>query len=69
MGMRRISVYEQSAKRFGLGAEIRPMLDDLAEKTPAAIESVQTRLPSNFPEDLANGIFQGLQAAADRIET
>jgi serine/threonine-protein kinase HipA len=61
--------FEQMAKRYGLGAEIHPMMDDLAEKTPTVIQSVQSLLPANFPQDLANGIFQGLQAAANRIKT
>jgi serine/threonine-protein kinase HipA len=61
--------FEQMAKRCGLGAEIRPMMDDLVEKTPTVIQSVQSLLPANFPHDLANGIFQGLQAAANRIKT
>jgi serine/threonine-protein kinase HipA len=57
------------AKRCGLGAEIRPMMDDLVKNTPAVIQSVQALLPPNFPEDLAGGIFRGLQAASDRIKS
>jgi len=45
------------------------MMDDLVEKTPTVIQSVLSLLPANFPQDLANGIFQGLQAAANGIKT
>jgi serine/threonine-protein kinase HipA len=59
--------FEQMAKRCGLSAEIRPMIDDLIEKTPAVIKSAEKELPRDFPEDLASGIFEGLETAAQRL--
>jgi hypothetical protein len=43
------------------------MMDDLIEKTPAVIRSVQAALPDHYPEDLGQAIFQGLQACANRL--
>lgn len=59
--------FEQMARRCGLGNAIRPMMDDLTEKTPGVIQFVQASLPAEFPQDLATAIFQGLQACANRL--
>jgi serine/threonine-protein kinase HipA len=59
--------FEQMAHRCGLGNAIRPMMDELIEKTTGVIQSVQASLPHQFPQDLAKAIFQGLQACANRL--
>jgi serine/threonine-protein kinase HipA len=59
--------FEQMAHRCGLGNVIRPMMDDLIEKTPGVIQSIQALLPDQFPRDLAKTIFRGLQACANRL--
>jgi serine/threonine-protein kinase HipA len=43
------------------------VVDDLIDRTPAVVRRVRAMLPSDFPSALAESIFSGLQAAADRL--
>lgn len=49
------------------GRGVRFVIDDLADRTPQVIRAVRAQLPTNFPEDLVEPIFSGLQEAANRI--
>jgi len=63
----------QLGRQFGViapnGANADIVIDDLVDRTPGAIRSVQAQLPDAFPQDLADSIFAGLQAAADKLAT
>jgi serine/threonine-protein kinase HipA len=49
----------------GLSGEVvREILADLVEKTPGVISAVSSQLPADFPEAVAELIFQGLERAA-----
>jgi serine/threonine-protein kinase HipA len=43
------------------------LIDELVERTPAAIDKAGEKLPPGFPTELADAIFEGLRKAAKRI--
>lgn len=55
------------ARRLGLGADFEPHIQALIERTPHAIAQVAATLPPDFPADVAEPIFQGLQRMADLL--
>lgn len=58
-------------KRYGVvttdGRGAQFVVDDLITRTPNVVRVVRAKLPQGFPEDLADSILGGLQAAADRL--
>lgn len=61
----------QLGRQFGViapnGANADIVIDELVGRTPGVIRSVQAQLPDAFPHDVADSIFAGLQAAADKL--
>jgi serine/threonine-protein kinase HipA len=56
------------AKEVGLAAAIvDKLIEELLEATPAVLDNVQARLPKNFPAAVADSIFKGLRAQADKL--
>ncbi|AKU23511.1 type II toxin-antitoxin system HipA family toxin [Massilia sp. NR 4-1] len=49
------------------GRGVCSIIDELIERTPRVVQVVSEQLPSDFPHHLADGIFDGLQAAAQRL--
>ncbi|WP_208908341.1 type II toxin-antitoxin system HipA family toxin [Paracidovorax avenae] len=49
------------------GREVAFILDDLTARTPQVIAAVRTKLPVDFPEQVAGSILGGLQNAAHRL--
>jgi serine/threonine-protein kinase HipA len=49
----------------GRGAQY--VIDDLVARTPGVVETVRKALPRDFPEQLADSILTGLQAAANKL--
>ena len=47
------------------GAEY--LIDDIAARTPEVIANVRSQLPKGFPATLADAVFDGMQAAAERL--
>jgi serine/threonine-protein kinase HipA len=43
------------------------LIGNLIDQTPKAIAEVAAKLPSNFPDDLAKSIFDGLMQAANAL--
>ncbi len=60
-------------ERYGIAATDghggASVVDDLIARTPGVILSTRQMLPTDFPHELAESIFKGLQAAADRLTT
>ena len=56
-----------TAKRLGLG-DAQPILDDLIAQTPAVIRSVQSQLPADFPQSVAEPVLTGLQTSASQLQ-
>lgn len=49
------------------GRGVCTIIDELIERTPMVVQVVSQQLPSDFPHHLADCIFDGLQAAAQRL--
>jgi serine/threonine-protein kinase HipA len=60
--------FEVTAQRCGLGSEIGRMMDELIDRSGAVIELVHSLLPAGFPQDLAQDVFAGLRACAERMK-
>ncbi|MET0268171.1 MAG: type II toxin-antitoxin system HipA family toxin [Duganella sp.] len=58
-------------ERYGIvtpdGRPVAQVLEDLVERTPAVIKAVRAQLPSDFPGQVAEPIFAGLQDAANQL--
>jgi len=52
----------------GDGCHVDCIIDDLVARTPEVINSVRAKLPNDFPEAVADSIFDGLQAAANKLD-
>lgn len=59
--------FNAMAARSGYGTDAEPIIERLLDATPKAIEQVRGRVPKGFPERVAVRIFEGLQAAAQRL--
>lgn len=58
---------EETAQKLGIGANARPMVEELIKATPHAIKRVSEKLPHDFPLDIAEAIFTGLQTSANYL--
>jgi serine/threonine-protein kinase HipA len=58
--------FEQTAQRCHL-PDAPALIDELVARTPQAVAEVAAKLPTNFPEDLAKSIFDGLNQAANAL--
>ncbi len=58
--------FEQTAQRCHL-PDAPALIDELVARTPQAIAEVAAKLPTNFPDDLAKSIFNGLSQAANAL--
>jgi hypothetical protein len=54
-----------SSRRDGRG--VCAIIDEFIERTPRVVQVVSEQLPSDFPHHLADCIFDGLQAVAQRL--
>jgi serine/threonine-protein kinase HipA len=59
--------FDSTAVQCGWGPDAAPIIDRLVARTPAAIEAVGSQLPAGFPQKVAETIFRGLRASADRL--
>ncbi len=51
----------EMAKQVGMAHEAEKLLEEVADQTAAAISHAQSVLPPNFPEALAQNIFDGIR--------
>ena len=56
-----------TAKASKYQSEAVPILEELIERTPTALEEVRAALPSNFPAAVAEPILNGVAAATRRL--
>lgn len=59
---------KQMGTRCGLGNAIDRMLQELIERTDPVVDSVQSTLPDDFPQELACDVFTGLQSSAEQMK-
>ena len=59
----------QTADRAGIGKDVVPsILEELRDRIPAAIDGVISDLPANFPEEIANSIYNGIKERLHVLE-
>jgi len=62
--------WEDLGRRHGIvnadGRGIDAFVEDVAERTPAVIESIRMAMPTAFPERVAVGVSDGLRDAVNR---
>jgi serine/threonine-protein kinase HipA len=59
--------WEETARRSGIDAYWPKLLDELIEKTPAALAAVAAELPKDFPASVADPILDGLKKSAAKL--
>jgi serine/threonine-protein kinase HipA len=59
--------WEETARRCGIDAYWPKLLDELIEKTPAALAAVTAELPKDFPASVADPILDGLKKSAAKL--
>lgn len=61
--------FNSTAQQLGYGDDAEHVIQELIERTPAVIESVQKILPSGFSTHVAETVLNGLQKAAKKLQT
>lgn len=57
----------ETAQRCGLSMSADDVIDALVVRTPIVLDQVNRALPTDFPADIADPIFEGLRSAAKRL--
>jgi len=60
--------FNATAVHCNHGPDAEPLIRRLIERTPGAIEAVSAKLPAGFSVQVAEAVFQGLQASANQLE-
>lgn len=63
------SHFDQTARLCHYGRNAEPLIVEILQRTPEVIESVSRILPPHFPEKVAERIFKGLRASAERLQS
>ncbi|HZL47144.1 MAG TPA: hypothetical protein VFC28_13045 [Opitutaceae bacterium] len=58
----------ETAKRCGI-ADMEAIIADIVSRTPAVIDRVQAAIPKGFPAQIADSIFDGVLASAERLKS
>ncbi len=59
--------FVETARRCGFADGLVGMLESLVAATPSALERVRAQLPANFPVRVAESVFDGTVASANRL--
>jgi len=57
----------RTAARYFQRKDAEDLIEEVIQKTPSTITAVRKKLPFEFPEKIAQSIFQGLQQSADLL--
>jgi serine/threonine-protein kinase HipA len=60
--------FSAMALKCGYGADVESIVERLVAQTPAVIDTVSSLLPEDFPNKVADRIFQGLKFSAGKLE-
>ena len=60
--------FNSTAARCFQRTDAEDLIDQVLERTPAAIDNVARKLPGGFPEKVATAIFQGLRRSAEQLD-
>lgn len=58
----------ETARRLGMGWAIESLTEDILKNVPGVISTVSAQLPRNFPDQIADSILSGVQAAARKFD-
>lgn len=61
--------FNSTAVKVGYGPTAEPLIEEIIQRTPAAIAEVQAELPADINPMVANTILSGLQKAANDLES
>ena len=64
----RVEHWLETGRQCGLPKSGRPLLEEVLERAPTAIDSVRSQLPRPFPESVGAPILDGLAAATSRAK-
>ncbi|WP_253273632.1 type II toxin-antitoxin system HipA family toxin [Collimonas arenae] len=59
----------QTAQKCGLGTRIDELLDAILAQLPEALDNAAAQIPTNFPAQVADTIFQGIRESAKKLRT
>ena len=60
--------FNGTAARCFQRPDAEDLIEQVLERTPAAIDNVARKLPGGFPEKVAQSIFQGLRRSAEQLD-
>lgn len=61
--------WEETARRCGMAAVFKSLIQELVDSTSQAIDTVTARIPKGFPDAVATSILEGLRGANTRLST
>jgi serine/threonine-protein kinase HipA len=59
--------FNETAARTGIGKDAEHLIQEIVERTPTVIDAARNSLPNNFPAEIADSIFTGLEEQAKKI--
>ena len=60
--------FNSTAARCFQRPDAEDLIEQVIERTPAAIDNVARKLPGGFPEKIAQAIFRGLRRSAEQLD-
>jgi len=60
--------FKSAANKLGLASEVGSIIEDILTVTPTVIINVSAMLPTQFPQQVADSIFTGLDRTAEKIK-
>lgn len=60
--------FTAAAAKLGLAGEVDSIVEEILAATPSVIGKVGAMLPAQFPQQVADTIFDGLKQSADKIQ-
>ncbi|MHB1123185.1 MAG: type II toxin-antitoxin system HipA family toxin [Ramlibacter sp.] len=61
--------FNSTARKVGFGENAEPLLKELVARTPEVVAQVQAQLPQGFSQQVADKVLEGLQSAAQALES
>jgi len=60
--------FNSTAAKYFQRTDAEDLIEDVLERTPAAIGKVAAKVPAGFPERVADSIFRGVRASAEKLD-
>ena len=59
--------FNETAALIGIGKSAEPLIQDILNRTPAVVASVQREVPDGFPQNVLDKILSGLTGSAKKL--